>query len=184
MSITVAKTAGFCFGVNRAVEIVNSLAGTKQKVCTLGPIIHNKEMVQELKEKGVFSIDDLNDAVNFETVVIRSHGVPKSVKDTLLSMSCDVVDATCPFVSKIHRIVAKAGDENKVVLIAGDKNHPEVMGIMGHCKGECFTFKDEDELSSSLDLMLNKNIKDVCIVAQTTFDVTLFEKCLKIIRNF
>ena len=73
MSITVAKTAGFCFGVNRAVEIVNSLADSKAKVCTLGPIIHNKEMVQELKEKGVFSIDNLNDAVNFETVVIRSH---------------------------------------------------------------------------------------------------------------
>ncbi|MBQ8057155.1 MAG: bifunctional 4-hydroxy-3-methylbut-2-enyl diphosphate reductase/30S ribosomal protein S1 [Ruminococcus sp.] len=183
MGITVAKTAGFCFGVNRAVEIVNSLAETKSKVCTLGPIIHNKEMVLELREKGVYSIDELNDAENFDTVVIRSHGVPKSVKDILSEMSCDVVDATCPFVSKIHRIVAKAGDESKVILIAGDKNHPEVMGIMGHCKGECYTFKDEAELSVSLDLMLNKNIKDVCVVAQTTFDVTLFEKCLKNIKK-
>ncbi|MBQ8539296.1 MAG: bifunctional 4-hydroxy-3-methylbut-2-enyl diphosphate reductase/30S ribosomal protein S1, partial [Ruminococcus sp.] len=109
--------------------------------------------------------------------------VPKSVKDTLLEMSCDVVDATCPFVSKIHRIVAKAGEENKVVLIAGDKNHPEVMGIMGHCNGECYTFKDEEELSDSLGLILSKNIKDICVVAQTTFDVTLFEKCLKIIKK-
>ena len=183
MGIIVAKTAGFCFGVNRAVEIVNSLAEGESKVCTLGPIIHNKEMVQELKEKGVFSIDDLSEAENFDTVVIRSHGVPKSVKDTLSQMSCDVVDATCPFVSKIHRIVAKAGDDNKVVLIAGDKNHPEVMGIMGHCKGECYTFKDESELSDSLDIMLEKNINDVCVVAQTTFDVTLFEKCLKNIKK-
>ena len=183
MGIIVAKTAGFCFGVNRAVEIVNSLAEGESKVCTLGPIIHNKEMVQELKEKGVFSIDDLSEAENFDTVVIRSHGVPKSVKDTLSQMSCDVVDATCPFVSKIHRIVAKAGDDNKVVLIAGDKNHPEVMGIMGHCKGECYTFKDESELSDSLAIMLNENINDVCVVAQTTFDVTLFEKCLKNIKK-
>ena len=183
MGIIVAKTAGFCFGVNRAVEIVNSLAEGESKVCTLGPIIHNKEMVQELKEKGVFSIDDLSEAENFDTVVIRSHGVPKSVKDTLSQMSCDVVDATCPFVSKIHRIVAKAGDDNKVVLIAGDKNHPEVMGIMGHCKGECYTFKDESELSDPLDIMLEKNINDVCVVAQTTFDVTLFEKCLKNIKK-
>ena len=183
MGIIVAKTAGFCFGVNRAVEIVNSLAEGESKVCTLGPIIHNKEMVQELKEKGVFSIDDLSEAENFDTVVIRSHGVPKSVKDTLSQMSCDVVDATCPFVSKIHRIVAKAGDDNKVVLIAGDKNHPEVMGIVGHCKGECYTFKDESELSDSLAIMLEKNINDVCVVAQTTFDVTLFEKCLKNIKK-
>ena len=183
MGIIVANTAGFCFGVNRAVEIVNSLAEGESKVCTLGPIIHNKEMVQELKEKGVFSIDNLSEAENFDTVVIRSHGVPKSVKDTLSQMSCDVVDATCPFVSKIHRIVAKAGDDNKVVLIAGDKNHPEVMGIMGHCKGECYTFKDESELSDSLDIMLEKNINDVCVVAQTTFDVTLFEKCLKNIKK-
>ncbi len=183
MGITVAKTAGFCFGVNRAVEIVNSLAETKSKVCTLGPIIHNKEMVEELKKKGVFSIDDLCDAKNFDTVVIRSHGVSKAVKDTLSTMSCEVVDATCPFVSKIHRIVAKAGESKKTVLIAGDKNHPEVMGIVGHCVGECYTFKDEAELEQALDLMLNKNIKDICVVAQTTFDVTLFEKCLKNLKK-
>ena len=183
MSITVAKTAGFCFGVNRAVEIVNKLADTDSKVCTLGPIIHNKEMVSELKNKGVFSIDDIADAKLYDTVVIRSHGVPQSVYDTLSSFNCDVVDATCPFVSKIHRIVKKAGECDKTVLIAGDKNHPEVMGIVGHCVGECYTFKDEEELELSLSLMLKKNIKDVCVVAQTTFDVTLFEKCLKNIKK-
>ncbi|MBQ7133727.1 MAG: bifunctional 4-hydroxy-3-methylbut-2-enyl diphosphate reductase/30S ribosomal protein S1 [Ruminococcus sp.] len=183
MEITVAKTAGFCFGVNRAVEIVNSLAEGEKNVCTLGPIIHNKEMVQELKDKGVYSIEELYSAEDYDTVVIRSHGVPREVYDALASMACEVVDATCPFVSKIHRIVAKAGEKNKTVLIAGDKNHPEVMGIVGHCCGECYAFKDEKELSDSLSLMLNKNIKDICVVAQTTFDVTLFEKCLKIIKK-
>ncbi len=183
MSITVAKTAGFCFGVNRAVEIVNKLADTDSKVCTLGPIIHNKEMVSELKNKGVYSIDDITQAKKYDTVVIRSHGVPQSVYDTLSSFDCEVVDATCPFVSKIHRIVKKAGEQNKTVLIAGDKNHPEVMGIVGHCVGDCYTFKDEEELELSLSLMLKKNIKDVCVVAQTTFDVTLFEKCLKNIKK-
>ncbi len=183
MKVTVAKTAGFCFGVNRAVEIVNSLAQNDSKVCTLGPIIHNKEMVEELRGKGVFSIDELSEASSFDTVVIRSHGVSKDVYDSLETMSCEVVDATCPFVSKIHRIVAKAGENNKTVLIAGDKNHPEVMGIVGHCKGECYTFKNEEELQNALDLMLNKNIKDICVVAQTTFDITLFEKCLKILKK-
>ncbi len=183
MSITVAKTAGFCFGVNRAVEIVNSLADSNKNVCTLGPIIHNKEMVEELRQKGVCSIDDINEASSFDTVVIRSHGVPKSVKDTLSQFVCDVVDATCPFVSKIHRIVAKAGENKKTVLIAGDRNHPEVMGIVGHCNSDCFTFKDEGELNESLAIMRNKNIKDICVVAQTTFDINLFEKCLKIIKK-
>ncbi len=183
MSITVAKTAGFCFGVNRAVEIVNKLADGESKVCTLGPIIHNKEMVSELNNKGVFSIDDINDAQNFDTVVIRSHGVPKSVYDTLSTFDCEVVDATCPFVSKIHRIVKKAGEGNKTVLIAGDKNHPEIMGIVGHCVSDCYTFKDEEELESALAIMLEKNIKDICVVAQTTFDVTLYEKCLKNIKK-
>ena len=183
MSITVAKTAGFCFGVNRAVEIVNKLADGDSKVCTLGPIIHNKEMVSELKNKGVFSIDDINEAKNFDTVVIRSHGVPKSVYDTLATFDCEVVDATCPFVSKIHRIVKKAGESDKTVLIAGDKNHPEVMGIVGHCVNDCYTFKDEEELESALDIMRKKNIDNICVVAQTTFDVTLFEKCLKNIKK-
>ncbi|MBR2714865.1 MAG: bifunctional 4-hydroxy-3-methylbut-2-enyl diphosphate reductase/30S ribosomal protein S1 [Ruminococcus sp.] len=183
MKITVAKTAGFCFGVNRAVEIVNSLAGSEKKVCTLGPIIHNKEMVIELENKGVYSIDELSDAEKFSTVVIRSHGVSRDVKDYLSTLSCEVVDATCPFVSKIHRIVANATESNKTVLIAGDKNHPEVMGIVGHCFNDCFTFKDEKELEHSLNLMLEKNIKDVCVVAQTTFDVTAWEKCLKIIKK-
>ncbi len=183
MSITVAKTAGFCFGVNRAVEIVNSLADEKTKVCTLGPIIHNKEMVAELENKGVYSIDDLKNAVDFDTVVIRSHGVPQSVYDSLSAFGCEVVDATCPFVSKIHRIVAKAGEQNKTVLIAGDKNHPEVMGIVGHCTGSCYTFKDESELEESLSLMLNKNIKEICVVAQTTFDISLWKNCLKNIKK-
>ncbi|MBQ4129447.1 MAG: bifunctional 4-hydroxy-3-methylbut-2-enyl diphosphate reductase/30S ribosomal protein S1 [Ruminococcus sp.] len=183
MSITVAKTAGFCFGVNRAVEIVNSLADKNTKVCTLGPIIHNKEMVSELENKGVYSIDDLSSAPDFDTVVIRSHGVPQSVYDDLSKYDCDVVDATCPFVSKIHRIVAKAGENNKTVLIAGDKNHPEVMGIVGHCTFNCYTFKDEQELECSLNIMLEKNIKEICVVAQTTFDITLWKNCLKNIKK-
>ena len=183
MSITVAKTAGFCFGVNRAVEIVNKLADIKNKVCTLGPIIHNKEMVLELEQKGVFAINDIAQASDFNTVVIRSHGVSKAVKDNLSELSCDVVDATCPFVSKIHRIVAKAASDNKIVLIAGDKNHPEVMGIMGHCHGECYTFKNEEELEFAMDIILNSNNNGVCVVAQTTFDVSAWKKCLKIIKK-
>lgn len=183
MSITVAKTAGFCFGVNRAVEIVNKLAHSDDKVCTLGPIIHNKEMVSELEQKGVFAIDDISKASEFGTVVIRSHGVSKSVKDTLSYMKCNIVDATCPFVSKIHRIVEKAGHEQKTVLIAGDKNHPEVMGIMGHCVGERYTFINESELDDLLDIIRKTNNNNICVVAQTTFDVSLWKKCLKIIKK-
>lgn len=183
MKITVAKTAGFCFGVNRAVEIVTSLADSADNACTLGPIIHNESVVSELRDKGVVPVSDISDASDFDTVVIRSHGVPKSVIDQLSMLDCKIVDATCPFVAKIHRIVAKAGDSNATVLIAGDSTHPEVMGIVGHCTGKCYTFKDEAELEKVLSLILSQNINDLCVVAQTTFDVILWQKCLKNIKK-
>ncbi len=113
-NITLAKTAGFCFGVDRAVNMVYSLS-EKQKVCTLGPIIHNSEMVRELEQKGVIIANTPREVPPGYTVVIRSHGVPQSVYDEIHSLNLNYSDATCPFVSKIHKTVAKAGRENSVV---------------------------------------------------------------------
>ena len=109
MTIRVAKTAGFCFGVKRAVEIVYNMLDEGKRVCTLGPIIHNMEMVNELKERGCNSIDSVEECPEGATVVIRSHGVCKNVYDKLSELGIDYVDATCPFVKKIHRIVKQAG---------------------------------------------------------------------------
>lgn len=183
MNITVAKTAGFCFGVNRAINMVYDLAGSQKKVCTLGPIIHNMQMVEELNKMGVHVVETPEDASTDETIVIRSHGVSKAVMDDISQRGLCCVDATCPFVSKIHRIVGEAGAKNQLVLIAGDKNHPEVKGIIGHTNGACHTFNNEEELCDLLNNIPNTNYNGVCVVAQTTFDIKEWKKCLKTVKK-
>ena len=144
MSIKKADSAGFCFGVNRAINIVNELLEKGIKVATLGPIIHNMEMVHELEERGCIPVKAVDELTDDTTLVIRSHGVEKSVIDSLVKRGINFEDATCPFVKKIHKIVSNTNPENDVVLIAGNKNHPEVCGIIGHCASDCYTFNNEE----------------------------------------
>lgn len=180
--IIVAESAGFCFGVNRAINILYKLIEENKPACTLGPIIHNMQMVNELREKGVRTIDKISEAKEDETIVIRSHGVPQSIVDEINERHLDYIDATCPFVSKIHKIVSET-DDDSIVIIAGDKNHPEVQGIMGHCKSKCYTFKNQEELQELFSIIPQKNYKTIKIVAQTTFDLKEWEKSLKSLKN-
>lgn len=180
--IILAKTAGFCFGVDRAVNLVYELVGEGKKVCTLGPIIHNAQLVADLESKGVKIIDDISQAPQGYTVVVRTHGVEKSVLDELESKDIDYVNATCPFVTKIHNIVKKQ-DENTVVLIAGDKNHPEVLGIKSYCKGDSYVFKNEEELTEIIQKHKIAQKNDVICVAQTTFSLNEQKKCKKIFKK-
>ena len=180
--IILAKTAGFCFGVDRAVNLVYDLVNEGKKVCTLGPIIHNAQLVADLESKGVKIIDDISEAPQGYTVVVRTHGVEKNVLDELENKNIDFVNATCPFVTKIHNIVKKQ-DENTVVLIAGDKNHPEVLGIKSYCKGPSFVFKDEKELEKIIqDNDIGQKSSVIC-VAQTTFSLNEQKKCKKIFKK-
>lgn len=180
--IIVAESAGFCFGVNRAINILYKLIDENKPACTLGPIIHNMQMVNELREKGVRTIDKISEAKENETIVIRSHGVPQSIVDEINERHLNYIDATCPFVSKIHKIVSET-DDDSIVIIAGDKNHPEVQGIMGHCKSKCYTFKNQEELQELFSIIPQKNYKAIKIVAQTTFDLKEWEKSLKSLKN-
>lgn len=181
--ITLAKSAGFCFGVNRAVNMVYDLINNNKKTCTLGPIIHNTEMVNELKEKGVIIIEKPEEASKDAAVVIRSHGVAKSVYDEIAQCGIECIDATCPFVSKIHKTVAKAADDNADVLIIGDKNHPEVIGIQGHCTGKYTTVKNCEELKKAVQENDINFHKKIYVVAQTTFDLKEWKKCLEIVKK-
>ena len=178
-----AESAGFCFGVNRAINMVDELLKCNVKVCTLGPIIHNMEMVRELQQRGCRPVDDINELADDETLVIRSHGVPQSVIDELNKNNINFKDATCPFVKKIHKIVAGTSPDEDVVLIAGNKHHPEVCGIIGHCKTDCYTFNNEEELDEVLPIILKSNNKQLLIVAQTTFDTKEWKKCIKKIKK-
>lgn len=181
MKIKVAETAGFCFGVNRAVQIVNELLEQKS-VCTLGPIIHNPQLVAELEQRGVRIVDSPSRVPPGGTLVIRSHGVPACVMEEIRTLGLEYAEATCPFVAKIHRIVSNASDQ-ETVLIAGDALHPEVEGIMGHCSAPCYAFKNCTELENLLQNMPDLTNSAVCVVAQTTFSVAEWENCLKTLKR-
>lgn len=183
MKISVAKSAGFCFGVSRAVKMVNELLDKGKTVCTLGPIIHNPQTLNQLEARGVKIVDTPDDVPAGATLVIRSHGITKAVFDRILKLQLDYIDATCPFVQNIHNIVSKASGEGRVVLIAGDLNHPEVQGIKGHCIGDCYVFNNATELQNiAVNIPLDKN-NPMCVVAQTTFSINEWENCLKIIKR-
>lgn len=183
MKFYVAKSAGYCFGVNRAVNLVNKLLEEGKKVYTLGPIIHNPQTLAELEAKGVRVVNSPGEVPPGGTIVIRSHGVPKSTLEEVESQGLECMDATCPYVAKIHQIVAQAGKNGKTVLIAGDASHPEVQGIQGHCIGECFVFRDAQELQNLVENHHFDGNSGVCVVAQTTFSVAEWENCLKIIKR-
>lgn len=183
MKITVAKSAGFCFGVNRAVSMVENLVKEGTSVSTLGPIIHNKQVVSELENAGVRTVDEHTQAEKDRTLVIRSHGVSKEVYNYLSDNEIKYVDATCPFVMKIHKTVAEQSAQGKTILIAGDKDHPEVKGIIGHCNSTAYTFQNEEELIKLADNFPFLKKSDVCVVAQTTFDIKEWKKCLKTLKK-
>lgn len=177
--VTVAKSAGFCFGVSRAVDLVFRAVQEGKKVCTLGPIIHNPQMVEELESLGVRTVDMPEQVQPDETVVIRSHGVGREVCAALEARRADIVDATCPFVAKIHKIVSAYSEENQRILIAGDPNHPEVQGIIGNCRCPVDTFRNENELLTILSKDEYSVNKQIVIVAQTTFNTVEWKKSVK-----
>ena len=179
--VTVAKSAGFCFGVDRAVKMVYNELEKNSKVATLGPIIHNQDVVDDMKSRGARVIDAVDELRPDETVVIRSHGVGREVYEQIEANGNRMLDATCPFVSKIHRIVAEKTKEGYLVLIAGDVNHPEIQGIIGHCDQNYYVFKDNFELKHLFEKNDNFLGKKLAFVAQTTYNIVVWEECLKVI---
>lgn len=177
MRLIKAETAGFCFGVDRAVNMAYDRAEKSGNCCTLGPIIHNTFVTDDLESKGVRMIESPLEAKKGETVIIRAHGVSPDVYDALISAGADICDATCPFVKKIHNIVSENSGKAIPVLIAGDSKHPEVIGIRGYCKGESFTFSSCDELEQILNSNKELCEKQIVAVSQTTFSKQEWKKC-------
>jgi 4-hydroxy-3-methylbut-2-enyl diphosphate reductase len=177
--VILAKTAGFCFGVKRAMDTVYSeLEKSKvsgKPVYSLGPIIHNEEVVSRLEADGVITVNSVDELKEMRPgkVIIRSHGVDRATYDKIAGMGFEIVDATCPFVKKIHRIVSDAASEGKTVIIVGDKNHPEVQGIKGWCENTpTYVVKNIDELKNALE----KSPENSVLVQQTTFNSIIFQK--------
>ena len=183
MKVTVAKSARFCFSVKRAVDMVyEQIEDAKERpIYTYGPIIHNEEVVKELAEKGVRVIAEDEDLHGLEpgTVIIRSHGVGRKVKEDLENAGFTIVDATCPFVQKIHRYVAKYAEEGYFVLIVGSESHPEVQGIVGWMPNDSYAVISTPQDLEDLALAGEK----ICIVSQTTFNYNKFQELVEIIRK-
>lgn len=180
-NVTVAKSAGFCFGVDRAVKMVYGELEKNTKVATLGPIIHNQDVVNDMTAKGARIISSVDELEPDETVVIRSHGVGREVYEQIAAKGCRMLDATCPFVSRIHKIVAEKSREGYFILIAGDASHPEVQGIVGHCDENCLVFKDNFELKHFFENNYENLEKKLAIVAQTTYNIVVWDECLNVI---
>ena len=181
MNVKVAKTAGFCFGVKRAVELVEQQAALGKKVYTYGPIIHNEEVTEELAKKGVQIVSDKEEWNGAEkgTLIIRSHGVSKKEFEEMQASGHEVLDATCPFVKKIHRIVEEQSNNGRQIIVIGTESHPEVQGIIGWCNGPVLVVENAVDAEK-----LEENPgKKVCVVAQTTFNSKKFQDLVEIIEK-
>ena len=182
MKVLLAKTAGFCFGVDRAVKLTYQLLAEGRKVATLGPLIHNPQVVADLAEKGALTCEDLDDVPDGYEVVIRSHGVPARVYEKINTRGLAFHDATCPFVSKIHKLAEEAGKNGALLLVAGDAKHPEVQGIVGHTTGPVLVFAGEEELAALRPKIAQH--ESITAVAQTTFQVQAWEKCKTALKKW
>jgi len=178
--VILAKSAGFCFGVQRAVDTVYNNVDRKN-VYTFGPIIHNEEVVKDLESRGVKVLESLKDLDKCQdgTVIIRSHGVSKAVYDTIKEKGLEIVDATCPFVLKIHRIVREESENGKKIVIIGNEKHPEVEGIMGWSTTPTYVV-DSTEKAEALEF---EEGTEICIVSQTTFNYNKFQELVEIISK-
>ncbi len=181
MDVVVAKSAGFCFGVKRAVETVYAEVEKGKKIYTFGPIIHNEEVVKDLEEKGVIVLESEEELQNLTegTVIIRSHGVEKRIQKMIEDKGLECIDATCPFVKRIHRIVEEAGNENKEVVIAGNPGHPEVEGIVGWTEAKTTILESVDEAKQ----FEKKSDAEICMVSQTTFNYKKFQDIVEIFEK-
>lgn len=184
MRVILAKTAGFCFGVDRAVNMSYELANSDARAATLGQLIHNSLVTDDLAAKGVRIISSPAEAQRGETVIIRAHGVAAEVYEELNGTGAEICDATCPFVKKIHRIVAENSGEDTEVFIAGDPNHPEVIGIKGHCKGEVNIFNSEAELDEIIRNDGKNYDKRIIAISQTTFSQKVWKICKEKIKKY
>ena len=182
MSVTVAKSAGFCFGVSRAVELVETAAKQGKHTLTLGPIIHNRHVVERFQKMGVQVIEQPEQAQPGDTVIIRSHGVSREVYERLEKQGAEIIDATCPFVKRIHNLVAQAEEAGQLPIIIGTPTHPEVEGIAGWCT-RCKVFADAESLEKwVVEEHISSNLP-VCMVSQTTSTEFLWKKCVQFAKK-
>lgn len=177
MEIILAKSAGFCFGVQRAVDMAFKTEASK-KTYTLGHIIHNETVMKQLADKGIKSVEEL-DAVPMDQIIIRAHGVPEAIYEEAKEKSVDVIDATCPYVTKIHKLVSRYEKEGYGIILIGDAAHPEIIGINGWTKKGCLIFKNKE----AIDLSKLRKEDEYLIVSQTTYKKVVVDEMVAYLED-
>ena len=181
MEVVLAKSSGFCFGVKRAVDRVYEQLAENKKIYTYGPIVHNDDVVADLEEKGVKVLNTKEELTELTegSVVIRAHGVPKEIYEIMEQKNIECIDATCPFVKRIHKIVEKESAEGRRMIVIGNAKHPEVEGIRGWCKTPATVIESREE---ALQFNGSKDDK-YCVVSQTTFNYKKFQELVEIFQK-
>ncbi|MDE7322272.1 MAG: 4-hydroxy-3-methylbut-2-enyl diphosphate reductase [Lachnospiraceae bacterium] len=181
MEVVLAKKSGFCFGVRRAVDTVYEQADKKDRIYTYGPIIHNEEVVKDLENKGVKVLNSMEDleALGGGSIIIRSHGVPKIIYERIADKGLECIDATCPFVKRIHKIVERESENGRQIIIIGNDGHPEVEGIKGWSKTPAVVIESQEE---AVEFRAETGEK-LCIVSQTTFNYKKFKDLVEIFQK-
>lgn len=182
MEIIVGKTAGFCYGVERAVEgATKEITNATEKICCLGEIVHNKQVIEKLEKLGINCIETLKEAKG--TVLIRAHGVPKDVYDLAKNMNIKIQDYTCPNVLKVHKIAEKYEKEGYFIFLSGTKSHPENIGTISHCGEDYYIIEKEEDTAKAMEVFEESKKKKLVLISQTTFSLERFHKIEKIIQE-
>lgn len=174
MEIIIGKTAGFCYGVKRAVEGSLKETSDKQIYC-LGELVHNKQVMKEIEKQGIKLIEDINEVPNNSKVIIRAHGVVKEIYEIAKEKNIELVDYTCPNVLKIHEVASKYKNENYYIFVIGNKTHPETIGTISYCGNNYSCIETEDDINDSIESLKESKIKDLLLIVQTTFSEAKFK---------
>lgn len=180
MKVILADYSGFCFGVEKAINTTFEELEKKQvkdNISSLGPLIHNDQVVKDLEKKGVKVFEDINN-ISTGSVIVRSHGVSEEIYEIAKDKGLNIIDATCPFVRRIQNIAKKYHDKGYTIAIIGDPKHPEVIGINGWCNNEAIIIKDEENLEQM------PKVNKLCVVVQTTMSVDQYEKIIELLENY
>ena len=184
MEIIIGKTAGFCYGVKRAVDGAIEESKKNKKTYCLGELVHNKEVIEDLKNKGIEIIEDINE-VNDKNlkVILRAHGVEKNIYEKAKINNIELVDYTCPNVLKIHKIAEEYANKGYYIILTGAEKHPEVIGIKSYCGKNFSLIEKEDDVHKAIEKFENSQIKKLLIISQTTYSVAKFENITKILKE-
>ena len=181
MEIIVGKTAGFCYGVKRAVEGAIEETENKEEVYCLGEIVHNKEVVKKLKQKGIKQIEKIEEATG--KTIIRAHGIAKEIYEKAKEMNIEIKDLTCPKVLQIHKIAEDFQKEGYYIFLFGNKNHPENIGTISYCGNKYYVIEDLERLPEALKKLEESQVKKLAVIAQTTYNLEKFETGTKEIER-